>query len=178
MSSTKVVMLGRIRAGTALIANMINSQPPRIPLILAIGLIAVSAAFAQKSNVNQKPTGQALAESPPKSSPAYAEVLLRRTELESDLESLLVEYTDDYPKVRQTKYELDLISKESDRLLAVKVTETAKLTQALGKLIVRKVELQGELWALQQQYGDAHPDVKRARRKVEIFEKAIKEILG
>ncbi|MEP6849579.1 MAG: hypothetical protein ABI999_12045 [Acidobacteriota bacterium] len=115
---------------------------------------------------------------PRKASPAYAEILLRRTEIEADLESLLVEYTEDYPKVKQERFELDLIVKESDRLLAVKAGDTAKLTSALGKLAVRKVELQGELWSLQQQLGDSHPDVKRAKRKVEIFERAIKEILG
>lgn len=115
---------------------------------------------------------------PRKSSPAYAEVLLRRTEIEAELESLLVEYTEDYPKVKQSRYELDVMGKESDRLLAVKPGDTGKLTSALGKLVVRKVELQGELWNLQQQLGDSHPDVKRAKRKVEIFERAIKEILG
>lgn len=113
-----------------------------------------------------------------RSSPAYAEILLRMTEIRSDLESLLVEYTDDYPKVKQARFELELITKERDRVLAVKPGDTGKLTAALGKLIVRKVELQGELWSLQQQFGDAHPDVKRAKRKVEIFEQAIKEILG
>ncbi|MEP7074903.1 MAG: hypothetical protein ABI878_03765 [Acidobacteriota bacterium] len=115
---------------------------------------------------------------PRRSSPAYAEVLLRRTEIEAELESLLVEYTEDYPKVKQERFELDAIGKESDRLLAVKASDIAKLTSALGKLTVRKVELQGELWSLQQQLGDSHPDVKRAKRKVEIFERAIKEILG
>jgi len=48
----------------------------------------------------------------------------------------------------------------------------------LGKMMVRKVELQLELWSLQLQLGDAHPDVKRARRRVEIYENAVKEILG
>ena len=115
---------------------------------------------------------------PRKASPAYAEILLRRTEIEADLESLLVEYTEDYPKVKQERFELDLIVKESDRLLAVKAGDIGKLTSALGKLMVRKVEFQGELWNLQQQLGDSHPDVKRTRRKVEIFERAIKEILG
>ena len=71
-----------------------------------------------------------------------------------------------------------MISKEAARLLAVKPSDAAKLTEALGKMIVRKVELQQELWSIQQQLGDAHPDVKRAKRKVEIYENAIKEILG
>jgi hypothetical protein len=110
--------------------------------------------------------------------PAYAEVLFRKTELESDLESLLVDYTEDYPKIKEIKLELGLIKTEMDRLLAVKAADASKLTLALGKLIVRKITLQTELEALLLQYKDEHPDVKRARRKVAIFEGAIKEILG
>ncbi len=113
-----------------------------------------------------------------RSTPAYAEVLLRKTELESDLESLLVDYTEDYPKIKEGRLELGLIKKEMDRLLAIKPADSPKLTLALGKLIVRKIALQTELESLLQQYKEGHPDVKRARRKVEIFEQAIKEILG
>ena len=43
---------------------------------------------------------------------------------------------------------------------------------------VRKVEAEIELWKVQQDYADNHPDVRRAKKKVEIYEKAIKEILG
>jgi hypothetical protein len=90
----------------------------------------------------------------------------------------LAEYTDEYPKVKQERFELDLISKESERILAVKAADASKLTAALGKLIVRKVELQAELFGVQQRLGDGHPDVKRAKKKVEVFERAIKEIFG
>jgi hypothetical protein len=112
-----------------------------------------------------------------KSSPAYAEVLLRKTEILSELESLLVEYTEDYPKVRESRFEAGLLQKEMDRLLAVNPSESTKLTTALGKLMVRKCELDTELWSLQKQYNDDHPDVKRARRKSEIFGAAINEIM-
>jgi hypothetical protein len=44
--------------------------------------------------------------------------------------------------------------------------------------MVRKVESEIDLWKLQQSYADGHPDVRRAKKRVEIFEKAIKEILG
>jgi peptidoglycan hydrolase CwlO-like protein len=148
-------------------------------------LIVIAAIFLSSAAICQSPAANVAKKlaatdtsDPRRASAAYAEVLLRRTEIEADLESMLVEYTEDYPKVKQERFELGLIGKESERLLAVKAGETSKLTAALGKLIVRKVELQGELWNLQQQLGDAHPDVKRAKRKVEIFESAIKEILG
>jgi hypothetical protein len=111
-----------------------------------------------------------------KSSPAYAEIVLRETELLSELASLLVEYTEDYPKVKEMRYETGLLQKELDKILALSAADSAKLTTALGKLIVRKCELETDLWSLQKQFNDEHPDVKRAKRKVEIFDAAIKDI--
>jgi hypothetical protein len=157
----------------------------KIDLIVRCTLVCISifsgvvVGYGQREKDSPR-SNRATSDSSPqlRSSSAYAEVLLRKTELEADLESFLVEYTDDFPKVKQSRFELGLISKESERLLAVKAADAVKLTEALGKLIVRKVELQRDLWILQQQFGDAHPDVKRAKRKVEIYENAIKEILG
>lgn len=112
-----------------------------------------------------------------KASPAYAELLLRRTERESELEELLLNYTDEFPKVKEIRIELDSIQQEMKRVLATSDPEAGKLTLALGKLMLRKIELQTDLWKLRQQYSSDHPDVIRQRRKIEIFEKAIKEII-
>jgi len=60
---------------------------------------------------------------------------------------------------------------------AIKIDETSKLTLALGKLMVRRAELETDLWNLRKKYDDNHPDVKRARRKITIYESAIREIL-
>ncbi|MDQ3221481.1 MAG: hypothetical protein M3Q26_12185 [Acidobacteriota bacterium] len=113
-----------------------------------------------------------------KSTAAYAELLLRKTELQADLESLILEYTEEYPKVKEIRFTLGLIQKESDRMFSVKFSDASKFTLALGKLIVRKIELEIDLWGLLKNYNDGHPDVKRAKRKVEIYESAIREILG
>ncbi|MCY7375584.1 MAG: hypothetical protein LH472_06390 [Pyrinomonadaceae bacterium] len=112
-----------------------------------------------------------------KYSPAYAELLLRRTERESELEEFALDYTDEFPKVKEIKFELGLLNKEMDRVLTVNASESGKLTLALGKLLVRKTEIETDLWNLRKQYKDDHAEVKRAKRKVEIYEKAIKEIL-
>ena len=94
------------------------------------------------------------------------------------MESLLVEFTEDYPKVKEIRHTIALIQKETDRLAAVKSLNATQMTLALGRLIVRKVELETDLWSLLDTYKAEHPDVKRAKRKVEIYEAAIKEILG
>jgi hypothetical protein len=147
--------------------------------VIAFFLLACAAVGnAQTGNSPAKNTAALKAtEKALKSSPAYAEILLRRTELEAALEDLLVRFTEDYPKIKETRYESALLEKELNRLLTVKPEEASKLSQALGKLIVRKAELETDLWALQQRYSDEHEDVKRAKRKVAAFEKAIREIL-
>ena len=140
-------------------------------LFACAGLLPVLTVSAQMPSDTTKG-------GPVRSSAAYAELLLRRTELESSLESLLVDYTEDFPKIKEIRLELGFLKSEMDRLMVVKPAEAGKLTSALGKLMLRKVELEAELETLRLQYNDNYPDVKRAKRKVEVFENAIKEILG
>lgn len=136
---------------------------------IALLFLSTQMGFSQtKSNASLNTTSI-------KSTSAYAEVLLRKTELEADVESFLVSYTEDYPKLKEARYELALIQKDLAKLLSQ--TDAAKLTLALGKLMVRKNQLETDFWALQNQYGKEHPEVKRAERKVTIFRNAIKEIL-
>ncbi|MCD9184811.1 MAG: hypothetical protein LUM44_00140 [Pyrinomonadaceae bacterium] len=113
-----------------------------------------------------------------KSSPAFAEISLRRAELRAEVESLLVNYTEEFPKVKEIRFELDVLNRELNRLLTVKTEESSKLTLALGKIIIRKAGFETDLWDLRKKYNDEHPDVKRALKKVEIFENSIKDILN
>lgn len=147
-----------------------------LPAVLIILLPAF--CFAQAKPAAKTQPSQATDVQVIRSSPAYSEVLLRKTELEADIESLLMDHTEDFPKIQEERYALTVIDADVKRLLAVKPADASKLTLALGKLIVRKAEVGTELWRLRKQYSDDHPEVKRARKKVEIFERAINEILG
>lgn len=144
-------------------------------VFLAAAVVIPQTVFA---HVKAPAKAQTAAERAMYASPAYAEVLLRRTELESELEALTLEYTEEFPKVKEIRQALIFLKRESDRLAAVKPAESSKLTLALGKMIVRKVELETDVWNLLKGYKEDHPDVRRAQKKVEIYEAAIKEILG
>lgn len=149
----------------------------KIVFILAAIFLFSALIFAQKNIKPNAASTTAVVADQIKSTPAYAEVLLRKTELAAELESLVIEYTEDYPKVKELRFEISLLQKELGRLLAVNASESSRLSAALGKLMVRKIELDTDVWGLQKQFNDSHPDVKRAKRKVEIFEAAITEIL-
>ncbi len=114
---------------------------------------------------------------PIKSSPAFAEVLLKKTELMAELDALSEQYTEQNPKIVDLRFELSALDKALEKIYGVKPSETGKLTLALGKLIVKKAELETNLNRLTARYNKDHPEVKRARRRVEIFENSINEIL-
>lgn len=114
---------------------------------------------------------------PIRSSPAYAEILLRKTELLADLDAFSEQYTEQNPKIIDLRFELAALDKALEKVYGVKPSETGKLTLALGKLIVKRAELETTLNRLTRSYNKDHPDVKRAKRRVEIFENSINEIL-
>lgn len=150
----------------------------KLTIAATVLLASISCLAQAETSTRSKKEVPASTQDAFRSSPAYAEILLRRTELASTLESLILEYTEEYPKVKEIRHVLTLLDRESDRLAKVKATDQSRLTLALGKLIVRKIELETDLWNLQKNYKDEHPDVKRAKRKVEIYESAIGEILN
>jgi len=136
-----------------------------LPIVVFITL-AISSAAAQ--------TGEP---GPIRSSPAYAEALLRKTELQAELEASLATYTEANPRILDLRFELASIERFIEKLFAVKPTETAKLTLALGKLIVKRAAVETEYNRLGRSYNADHPEVKRAKRRLEIFDAAISEIL-
>lgn len=140
-------------------------------------LIFSLSIFAQTDDNKPKldystPTSKAI-----KSSPAYATLILHRTNVRAGLEEMLVTYTEDFPKVVDARHEIDLVNFELSRLLDTKVTDSCRLSDSLGQLMLKKTEIQMLIWNLRKKYNDDHPDVQRAKKKLEIYEKAVAEIL-
>lgn len=155
-------------------------RPALLPgaFILFVAAAGAGYAHAQKTPVEKPLPDTKQVASSGSSSAAYAELVLKRTELRSDLESLVLEYTDEYPKIIEIRHVLTLFDRDIARIGKVKPADSSKLSVALGKLMLRRIELETELWNLQKNYKEEHPDVKRAKKKVEIYESAIGEILN
>jgi hypothetical protein len=140
--------------------------------LLSIAAVLVLAA-AGYSQVGEKSSETG----PIRSSSAYAEVILRRTDLQADLEALIPDYTDTNPKIVDLRFEIAALDKALEKIYSVKPSETGKLTLALGRLMVKRASLETELARLLRTYTNEHKEVKRARRRVDIYDSAIKEIL-
>lgn len=147
-------------------------------LVIFMAIVVASAGSAIAQTPTKPEPGSGREVGPIRSSAAYAEVLLRKTELQADLESLLNDYTEENPKIIDIRFEIGALTNEVDRLFAVRPSETGKLTLSLGKMIVRKAGLETDHLRLLRAYKADHPEVKRMKRKIEIYESAIREILG
>jgi hypothetical protein len=137
-------------------------------LLILLVLTAAAAAAAQVSKADPGPI---------RSSAAYAEVLLRKTELLAEAESLSDSYTEDAPKMIDLRYEVASLDKALAKLLTVKPADTGRLTLALGKLLVRRASFDTDLNRLSRTYNPDYPDVKKTKKRLEIFDAAIREIL-
>jgi uncharacterized protein involved in exopolysaccharide biosynthesis len=154
-----------------------NSIFKRGVIVLAMALSMCAIAIGQGT---KQPAAKPGAEDLTwvKSSPAYAEIQLKRTELLSELEALLLDYQEEYPKVKELRLTLLLLDRDIARISRVKAGEASKLTLALGKLMLTRVELETDLGNLQKKYKEDHPEVKRTRKKIEIYDAAINDILN
>jgi hypothetical protein len=148
--------------------------------ILSVTVAGAGYAHAQKvaGEKSAADPKQVTTTNPGSSSAAYAELVLKRTEVRSDVESLSLEYTEEYPKLKELRFVLTLFDRDLARIGKVKPADSSKLTLALGKLMLRSIEIETDLWNLQKNYKEEHPDVRRAKRKLEIYDSAIDEILN
>src|SRR5215210_4501001 len=99
-------------------------NPRRSIFLVFLLLFGASAAYSQSGEVG-----------PIRASAAYSEVLLRRTQLQADLEALVPDYTEANPKIIDLRNELAALNRSAEKLYNVRPSETGKLTLALGKLI-------------------------------------------
>jgi Skp family chaperone for outer membrane proteins len=143
----------------------------RTALLATFALFLLSAA-AYSQAIEKPPEA-----GPIRSSAAYAEVVLRRTELQAELESLIPDYTEANPKILDLRFEIGALDRALEKIYSVKPSETGKLTLALGRLIVKRASVETELARLSRSYTNETKEVKRARRRVEIYDAAVKEIL-
>ena len=112
-----------------------------------------------------------------KSSAAYGELVLRKVEVEAEYKEMLVDYTEEHPKLKIKKAEIDNLNLEMEKIAAMDISFAPKLTATVGKLVLKKIDLQTEVNKLLLQYAEDHDLVKRAKQKVAVIEEEIQKVL-
>ena len=113
----------------------------------------------------------------PKATSAYAALVLRKVAVAADLADLSSRLTNESREVQARQVELSLLRREMEAMQAVGRDGVAKLSNAYGQLVLRKVALEVELYGLRDSYTAAHPDVKRKRVELQILRRELEDIL-
>src|SRR3954454_16541561 len=104
------------------------------PAMLKRTFAVLGLAFALSLTAHaQKPTSGDIAAV--KATVAYADVLLRKTEVQADLDAFGQDYTETNPKILDLKAEFASLEASSNRLLTIKAPQLDRLTDALGKMM-------------------------------------------
>ena len=112
-----------------------------------------------------------------RTTPAYAELIMKRTEIAADLDVLLPDYTEESPEVREKRLNLQILDSALKRLENVTLEQYLALTPAVGRMLARKLEAEAELKILSDIYTDEHPSVKKSKIRFKVFEAELKRLL-
>ena len=149
-------------------------------LIFAVQTLSV---FAQQTI---KKPGQTATPAPAESSAngfnikrtsVYAELFVRKIEAQADLQTLVADYTEESPEVREIQLRIKVIERAIRNLETMSGESLLKLTPTVGRLLARKLEAEAELKVLSEIYTDEYPAVKKAKIRYAVFNEEYKKSL-
>ena len=112
-----------------------------------------------------------------KTTSAYGMLILRKLEVETELEKVLSEYTSEHPSAKIKQFELDVLNSEMAKMAETAQSNLVKLTSGYGTLILQKVKLVSEMQALLLEYTSEHPNVKLKEVELNLLEHEIAKLM-
>ena len=142
--------------------------------LFAAFALALAASLAAVGSEPQ--TAEGVSEDP-KTTPAYAVLVLRKAAAEAELADLSSRLTDESRDVRAKHVELNVLGREMGAMRTVGRDSVARLSGAYGRLVLSKVALEVELAGLRDSYTAGHPEVKKKRLELRALALEIEELL-
>jgi hypothetical protein len=124
----------------------------RFPVCVVLLCALAASASAQ--------SGAADAPARPEDTPAYRIVNAREVAAAEELDKMLTIYTPSFPGVRSKQFELDVIRRESAKLILTAPELLERLSAAYGDIVLRRVALEVEVRDVLATYKPRHPIVR------------------
>jgi hypothetical protein len=139
-------------------------------LTWCMGLLCVLTAAAPASSQDVVTCAPARVEE----TQAYRMLHAREVAAAAELEKMLAMYTRSFPAVRSKQYELDVIARETARMLWTEPGRLDRLSPTYGDMVLRRIALEVEVREMLTSYTSRHPLV---REKLSALERAESEAL-
>ena len=139
------------------------------PLVLVLVLAFFPAAtLAQKASEPEQN---------PRTTQAYCMLIQEKVKLQAELESLVSEYSSDWPKSKRVQFELDTLKSEMKKMAEVEESKVIKLTAGYGSLVLRRIVLATDAHVLLEEEGQEWPTFKQKQRELELLDKEIQKLM-
>ena len=149
----------------------------RTPLVLVLVLAFFPAAtLAQKpaATLAQKASEP---EQNPRTTQAYCMLIQEKVKLQAELESLLREYSSDWPKSKRVQFELDTLKSEMKKMAEAEDSKVIKLTAGYGSLVLRRIVLATDVHVLLEEEGPEWPTLKQKQRELDLLDNEIEKLM-
>ena len=137
-------------------------------------VLALAFAFSPAATLAQKGSEP---EQNPKTTQAYSMLIQQKVKLQAELESLLIEYSSDWPKSKMLQFKLDTLKSEMKKMAEVEESKVIKLTSGFGSLVLRRITLATEVHVLLEEQGSEWPTFKLKQRELELLDKEIQKLM-
>ena len=137
-------------------------------------VLALAFAFSPAATLAQKGSEP---EQNPKTTQAYSMLIQEKVKLQAELESLLIEYSSDWPKSKMLQFKLDTLKSEMKKMAEVEESKVIKLTSGFGSLVLRRITLATEVHVLLEEQGSEWPTFKLKQRELELLDKEIEKLM-
>jgi uncharacterized protein involved in exopolysaccharide biosynthesis len=142
---------------------------------LVFGIALIVFAFNLPAHAQQPAAAR---EQPnPKTTPAYSLLIQRKVKVQAELETILAEYTSDWPAAKKLQFELDALKREMKKIAEIDETQIPKLTSGYGTLILRRASLESEIQSLSEEEGSEWPTLKQKQRELELLDAELKKLM-
>lgn len=111
------------------------------------------------------------------SSPAYIILASHKSKTVGELEKLLADYTAYSPQVLSKQFELEITQREMAKVLVTPETKKSLLSDAFGKLLVRKISSEASLRNLLKEFTFSTPQVREKSSELQAIENELAKIL-
>ena len=137
-------------------------------LCLLLVLACFTSAYGQKSNSRARAI---------KTSPAYAALVLAKVKAEAEAFEMRQKYPPTWPGYQAKQFAVAALDREMRRMRAWPASRVPALSEAYAKLLLHKVELEGQVITLRQTYGPEWLGRRAKEYELAVMRRELKELM-
>jgi hypothetical protein len=137
-------------------------------VILALALVCFANVYGQKSNARVRAI---------KASPAYCALVLEKVKAEAEAFAMRQRFSPGWRGYKEKQYKVAALEREMRRMRGWPASRAASLTEAYAKLLLHKVELEGQVITMRETFGPEWPERKTKEYELAVMRRELRELL-